>query len=86
VQSVSPGGPAEQAGIAPGDIVTEIDGDPARNVDALLRASLTREAGDEVSVTYLRGGEPTTTTAGREAADRRVTHRSPGIALDGTSF
>lgn len=62
VRSVSPGGPAEQAGIAAGDVVTEIDGDPATSLDVLLRASLTRQAGDEVSVGYVRDGQPATTT------------------------
>jgi putative serine protease PepD len=62
VQSVSPGGPAEQAGIAAGDVITEVDGEPARSLDDLLRASITKEPGDEVSVGYVRNGQAMTTT------------------------
>jgi putative serine protease PepD len=60
VTSVVPGGPADQAGIQGGDVITEVDGNPARSVAVLEVATLRRSAGDTVSVTYERDGSPTT--------------------------
>ena len=53
---VPAGGPADQAGIGVGDVITEIDGDPARSADQLVLATLTRSAGDALSVTVVREG------------------------------
>ena len=61
VTEVVPGGPADQAGIRPGDVITEVAGQPALSVALLEKATLTRQAGDTVSVTYTRNGQPTTT-------------------------
>ncbi|HSS67479.1 MAG TPA: PDZ domain-containing protein, partial [Nocardioidaceae bacterium] len=56
VTEVLAGGPADQAGLLVGDVITEIDGDPARSVDQLVLATLTRSAGDALSVTVVREG------------------------------
>jgi len=61
VTVVDPGGPAEQAGIRVGDVITEVDGQAAASVAVLEKAALTRQAGDTVKVTYTRDGQPTTT-------------------------
>jgi serine protease Do len=53
-----PGGPADQAGLVGGDIVTSFDGHPVKTEDdimALLRAT---PIGKTVEVLYLRDGEP----------------------------
>ena len=53
-----PGGPADQAGLVGGDIITSFDGRPVRSEDdimALLRATT---VGKTVEVLYLRDGEP----------------------------
>jgi putative serine protease PepD len=57
VAAVSPGGPAAQAGLAQGDIITEIEGAPARSNIQLDKLTLTKKAGDVVSVTYERNGQ-----------------------------
>jgi putative serine protease PepD len=62
VQSVVPGGPSAQAGLQQGDIITEIDGKPATSPDQLSAISITKRAGDTVSVTYVRNGQSTKTT------------------------
>jgi putative serine protease PepD len=57
VVAVSPGGPAAQAGLAHGDVITKIEGDPARSNIQLEKLTLTKTAGDVVSVTYERNGQ-----------------------------
>jgi putative serine protease PepD len=61
VTVVAPGGPAAQAGIQPGDIVTDVDGQNATRLDQLVVLTLKRKAGDSVPITYSRGGRTTTT-------------------------
>ena len=57
MQSVVPGGPADQAGIRPGDIITEVNGRPVSSIDNLTAIQLTSEPGDTVEVTYERDGQ-----------------------------
>jgi len=58
VDSVTPGGPAETAGVLPGDLVTSVEGKPVRgrkvfeSVDALMG-----EPGTEVSVRFKTGSK-----------------------------
>ena len=61
VTTVEPGGPAAQAGIRPGDVITQVDGEPATRVDQLVLLTLRKEAGDTVQVDYSRQGEPGST-------------------------
>jgi uncharacterized iron-regulated protein len=57
VESVTPGSPAEKAGIAKGDEMLALDGQPVKEpVDVLFRVAGMRE-GDTARVTVLRGGE-----------------------------
>ena len=56
VAAVVPGGPAAQAGLAHGDVITKIDGEPARSTVQLAKLTLTKTPGDTVPVTYYRSG------------------------------
>ena len=58
VLEVAPGGPAKEAGILPGDILVETDGEDVTRwtLDA-LRNAIRGEAGTKVNVGVLRGGE-----------------------------
>jgi putative serine protease PepD len=56
VQAVTSGGPAEEAGLQPGDVIVEIDGEPAGSVDALVVKTLTMKEGDVVHLKYERQG------------------------------
>ncbi|GAA2743147.1 hypothetical protein GCM10009868_15790 [Terrabacter aerolatus] len=56
VTAVSPGGPAAQAGISPGDIVVEVDGEPATSVEQLVLVTLRHRAGDRVPFVLWRAG------------------------------
>jgi putative serine protease PepD len=61
VVAVTPGGPAAQAGLQVGDVITELDGQPAHSSEQLLALTLTHRPGDTVSVTYERQGTSHTT-------------------------
>ena len=62
MQSVEPGGPAAAAGLRTGDVITQIDGQPATSNIQIESLTLTRRPGDKVSVTYLRNGQSATAT------------------------
>lgn len=62
VQSIVSGGPAHQAGLRVGDVITSVDGRTATNIDVLTAIQVTRRAGDTVTVEYLRDGASHTTT------------------------
>lgn len=62
VQSVDAGGPAAAAGLRPGDVITWLDSTPATSVDVLTALQITSEPGDEVAVTFVRGGRERDTT------------------------
>ena len=60
VLSVTPDGPAAQAGIKTGDILTSIDGTPVSSIDDVTAIQLTHKPGDQVTVTYDRNGKSQT--------------------------
>lgn len=62
VRSVTPGGPAGDAGIQRGDVITKIDGADATNGLQLENLTLTKKPGDTVAITYWRGGKTTEAT------------------------
>jgi putative serine protease PepD len=54
ITSVSPGGPADEAGIQEGDIIINLDGRVITNPDELIVAIRNRAPGDRVSITLKR--------------------------------
>jgi S1-C subfamily serine protease len=60
VLSVAENGPAERAGIRPGDILRAMDDEELRTPEDLLTALRQRDPGDEVSVDVQRDGESNT--------------------------
>src|SRR5262249_4464172 len=52
VETVTAGGPADKAGLRPGDVIVEVDGEAAQSVDALVLKTLELKAGDVVHLTY----------------------------------
>ena len=57
VLGVATGGPAAQAGLAARDVITNIDGQPARSNIQLETLSVTKRAGEVVAVEYKRAGQ-----------------------------
>lgn len=53
------GGPADRAGIRPGDLITRFDGKEITSADELIVAVRSREVGDTIKITYLRNGKST---------------------------
>ena len=57
VTDVSSGGPAAQAGIRNGDVVTKVDGFDVNDEQGMNFRTATKGVGGTVNVTYMRGGE-----------------------------
>jgi serine protease Do len=66
VQEIQPGGPADKAGLKPGDIITQIDGRGVKDGDDLVNEIASRRPGSTVRLGYVRDGkqEDTTVTIG----------------------
>ncbi|MBU6372169.1 MAG: trypsin-like peptidase domain-containing protein [Alphaproteobacteria bacterium] len=60
VISVAPGGPAEQGGLRPGDVILAFDGAPTATVDAVHRLLDAHADGRRAALTVLRDGTLTT--------------------------
>ncbi|WEG09701.1 trypsin-like peptidase domain-containing protein [Microbacterium horticulturae] len=65
----SAGGAAASAGLKAGDVILSIDGRAMDTTDALALLLITKTAGDDVEITYLRDGERRTVTATLTATD-----------------
>lgn len=80
IDQVTPGGPAEEAGILPGDIITAIEGEDASGMDTTGARNLVRgEAGTQVLLTILRDGAQTEFSVERRQIDTPV---ATGSMLD----
>lgn len=66
IEAVTPGGPAEEAGLEVGDVITHVDGEPLAGkhewpdsaVSRLVRQVGQHEDGDEIRIDFLRGDAP----------------------------
>jgi len=57
IQGVTPGSPAQAAGLQAGDVITDVDGSPVRDPDDVSEVVGALEPGDEVEVEVSRDGE-----------------------------
>jgi S1-C subfamily serine protease len=57
VTDVEAGGPADQGGLLPGDLVTAVDAQPVRSISELVVALRDRRPGDVITLSYLRDGQ-----------------------------
>jgi len=62
VETVTPGGPADKAGVKAGDTITEFDGERVRSVMQFSRLVRETAPGSSVSTALSRGGQKVTVT------------------------
>ena len=73
VEQVTAGGPAEEAGMQVGDIITEVEGESTLTLGMTgTRAKVRGEAGTSVTLTILRSGERLTLTVERRSIETAV--------------
>lgn len=63
LERVIGGTPAEKAGLEPGDVILEYEGEPVKELRDLQRRVARSRPGSEVDITYLRKGKKGKTTA-----------------------
>jgi putative serine protease PepD len=59
--AVTPGGPADKAGLRSGDVIVAVDGRPVTSADELIITIRKHAPGERITVTYQRGGHRRTT-------------------------
>ncbi|QXJ24558.1 trypsin-like peptidase domain-containing protein [Actinomadura graeca] len=57
---VTKNGPADKAGLKPGDVITALDGKPIEDATDLIAQIRSRAPGDRIKVTYQRAGKEST--------------------------
>jgi membrane-associated protease RseP (regulator of RpoE activity) len=62
VVQVVPGGPADDAGITSGDVITKVDSETVSSASELGQAIQSHSSGDEITITYVRNGTSTDVT------------------------
>ncbi len=81
VNQVTPHGPADQAGLKAGDIITTVDGKPIKDGDALVTDIAARKPGTSVHLGYVRAGQ--TSTATLTIADRAKLYAAQPASQNG---
>ena len=74
ITSVTPGGPAAEAGFQPGDRILRLDGQPITELEALSRAVEEAPVGREFRISIDRGGQ----AAGADRQDQAAAGASAG--------
>jgi S1-C subfamily serine protease len=62
IAAVVPGGPADSAGLAPGDVITAVGGRSVSSPTALTNVLFSKKPGDRITITYAYGYGMTQTT------------------------
>jgi serine protease Do len=81
INAVTPHGPADQAGMKAGDIITTVDGKPIKDGDALVTDIAARKPGATVHLGYVRAGQ--TATATLTIADRAKLYAAQPVSQNG---
>jgi serine protease Do len=72
VAEVSPGSPADEAGLEANDVIVRFNGEDVANGMALRQQIYATEIGDEVEIEFYRNGERETTTLTMSTADQSL--------------
>ena len=83
INAVTPHGPADQAGMKAGDIITTVDGKPIKDGDALVTDIAARKPGSTVHLGYVRAGQ--TASASLTIADRAKLYAAQPVSQNGES-
>jgi len=81
INAVTPHGPADQAGLKAGDIITTVDGKPIKDGDALVTDIAARKPGSTVHLGYVRAGQ--TANASLTIADRAKLYAAQPVSQNG---
>lgn len=81
VESVSPGGPAADAGVKAGDVIVAMQSKPVATGRELVRAMESVGAGDQVVLSLKRDGKPLRLTVEARPIDRALFVGAPGPPL-----
>src|SRR6202451_1245215 len=81
INAVTPHGPADQAGMKAGDIITTVDGKPIKDGDALVTDIAARKPGSSVHLGYMRGTQ--TANATLTIADRAKLYAAQPASQNG---
>jgi serine protease Do len=87
VQQVQPSGPADKAGLKPGDIITTIDGRPIKDGDDLVNEIASRRPGSTIRLGFMRDGKPedaTVTIGDRDKVFADIGPQQSNAAPDNT--
>ena len=85
VQLVNPDGPADQAGLQPGDVIVEYNGDPVDDTRDLQSRVVATRPGTTVPVDVVRNGEPLTLDVTIGELDLEAESRTVMAAVEETS-
>ncbi len=58
IAGVVRGGPADRAGVRPGDVLAEVNGKPVHNTSAMLNVVAATQPGSQATLKLLRNGDP----------------------------
>jgi S1-C subfamily serine protease len=58
VTQVDPGSPAAKAGLAPGDVITQLDGRSVVSMDSVVVALRNHRPGEQIDLSFVRDGKP----------------------------
>jgi serine protease Do len=83
ISSIVPKGPADQAGMKGGDIITTVDGKPIKDGDALVTDIAARKPGSTVHLGYMRNSQSATATL--TIADRAKLYAAQPVTQNGQS-
>ncbi|MEY2795319.1 MAG: hypothetical protein RIR10_1035, partial [Planctomycetota bacterium] len=88
VNEVVPGSPAQEAGIEPGDLITEVGGAKVRTPGELVATIGQRTPGSELAITAIRAGEREefSATLGERADDAKQKSKTPKAKPSATAL
>jgi len=76
IEGVEPGSPASSAGLKPGDVITQIDGNPVKTGSDLVDRITHAKVGSKIRIAYLRDRKEMETNVTVEARDQVFSGRA----------